>query len=91
MKNKFEKTSDYSDAMDEMKIFKYLIGHNSEFFDGGYINIWLEASRKRSVGYKNSIYSIAFKPRHERFSWNGYTLDPMADSIKQMADRIIVW
>jgi len=91
MKNKFESRRSNSDAMNEYKIFKYLIGANVGFYDGGYINLWLEKRRRKSLGLKTPIYSLAFKPRHEKYSWFGYTLDPMADSIESMANRIILW
>lgn len=73
------------------KIYKYLIESNLSFYDNGKADIFLESLRYKKLGLRQSIYSLPLKGRKDKHSFFGYSLDPMADTVSEMANRIFIF
>lgn len=72
------------------KVSKYVIT-SSSFYDGGIFEIWLESARYKKLELTPPLYSLPLKRRKDKFSYFGYTMDPMADTVAEMSSRVLVW
>ncbi len=73
----------------DKKIYQYLIGDN--FFEGGFMETYLEEHRYKKLGLQQPIYSFAGKPGRDKDCWFSYHGGVMGDSVGAMADRIVLF
>lgn len=71
------------------KIRTYLF-NGSFCSNNGARNLLADKRQRRTMGLMPSIYNGIMGTGQDDYDWYGYSADPLRDSVKTMADRIIL-
>lgn len=64
---------------------------NDSFYRNSIIDLSIEEEERQKMKLTPIIYNGIASLGKDRYNWYGYSADPFRDSLKTMADRVIIW